>query len=305
LVRDLPLAPLALALGHRARIPVIADLAEPYPDTLRSRLAYDDLPLASRLVRNARAADFVEREVVKRIDCALVVCPEAAERLERQGLPRGRWVEVGNTPRLASFAPKGAPTPELDGLEGRFTLFFSGLLAGDRGLDVAIDALALLAAREPRRYALVIVGEGSVRAQLAAQAQRLGLSDVVRLPGFIGHDRLPDLIARADVGLLPFHACPHINATLANKLFEYMALALPVIVSDVPPMLRVLAETSCGLSFRSGDAADLARVIEALAADPEAARRHGEAGAEAVLERYHWEVDAARLTAAVEAARTC
>jgi glycosyltransferase involved in cell wall biosynthesis len=70
-------------------------------------------------------------------------------------------------------------------------------------------------------------------------------------------------------------------------------------------MLRVLAETSCGLSFRSGDAADLARVIEALAGDPEAARRHGEAGAEAVLERYHWEVDAARLTAAVEAARTC
>ena len=57
---------------------------------------------------------------------------------------------------------------------------------------------------------------------------------------------------------------PHINATLANKLFEYMALALPVIVSDVPPMLRVLAETGCGLSFRSGDAADLARTIERL-----------------------------------------
>ena len=302
LVRDLPLAPLALALGHRARIPVIADLSEPYPDSLRSLRAFDHLSFASRLVRNPRAADFVERQVVRRTDCALVVCPEAGERLERRGLPRGRWVEVGNTPRLASFAPKGVPTPEFNGFEGRFTLFFSGLLAGDRGLEVAVDALALLAAREPSRYALVIVGEGQMRAPLAAQARRLGLAESVRLPGFIGHDRLPDLIARADAGLLPFHACPHINATLANKLFEYMALALPVIVSDVPPMLRVLAETSCGLSFRSGDAADLADQIARLAGDPEAARRYGEAGAEAVRERYHWEVDAARLTAAVEAA---
>jgi glycosyltransferase involved in cell wall biosynthesis len=100
---------------------------------------------------------------------------------------------------------------------------------------------------------------------------------------------------------LPFHACPHIEATLANKLFEYMALALPVIVSDVPPMLRVLAETGCGLVFRSGDSADLARAIEKLAADGDQARRHGEAGAEAVRQRYHWEVDAARLTAALEA----
>jgi glycosyltransferase involved in cell wall biosynthesis len=301
LVRDLPLAPLAIALGRHAGIPVIADLAEPYPDSLRSRLAYERLSFVSRLVRNPAAADRVERWVVRRIDRVLVVCPEAGERLERRGLPAGRWVEVGNTPRLASFAPKGAPTPELDGLEGRFTLFFSGLLAGDRGLEVAVDALARLAARARERFALVIVGEGPMRAPLAEQARRLGVAELVRLPGWIGHDRLPDLIVRADAGLLPFHSCPHIDATLANKLFEYMALELPVIVSDVPPMVRVVGETGCGLVFRNGDAGDLARAIEILAADRDAARRFAAAGAEAVRERYHWEVDAARLVAALEA----
>jgi glycosyltransferase involved in cell wall biosynthesis len=302
LVRDLPLAPLALALGGRWRIPVIADLSEPYPDSLRSRFAYERVPFLTRLVRNPRAADFVERRVVRRLARALVVCPEAGARLERRGLPPGRWVEVGNTPRLASFAPKGAPTPELDGFEGRFTLIFSGLLAGDRGLEVALDALARLGERSSQRYALLIVGEGPIRAALAEHVRRLGLEQSVRLTGWIGHERLPDLIARANAGLLPFHSCSHINATLANKLFEYMALALPVIVSDVPPMVRVISETDCGLVFRHGDAADLARAIESLAADPVAARRLGAAGAAAVRRRYHWEVDAARLTAAVEAA---
>jgi glycosyltransferase involved in cell wall biosynthesis len=300
-VRDLPLAPLALVLGRLAGIPVIADYAEPYPESLRSRHQFEQLPWLSRMVRNPRAADAVERWLVKRIDRVLVVCPEAGERLERRGLPPGRWVEVGNTPRLASFAARGGPTPELDGLDDRFTLFFSGLLAGDRGLEVAVDALARLAAHAPQRYALVIVGEGPMRAPLAEQARRLGIADLVRLPGWVEHTRLPDMIARADAGLLPFHSCPHIDATLANKLFEYMALELPVIVSDVPPMRRVIAETGCGLVFRNGDAADLARAIETLADTGDAAHRFGKAGGEAVRRRYHWEIDAARLTAAIEA----
>jgi glycosyltransferase involved in cell wall biosynthesis len=299
LVRDLPLAPLALWLGRRAGIPVIGDLAEPYPDSIRSQRQFQDLSLIDRLLRNPAAADLVERYTVRRLERALVVCVEAGHRLEQQGLPADHWVEVGNTPRLDAFVPKGSPVPEFDGLEGRLLLLFSGLLAGDRGLEVAIDALGQLESRDPGRYAFVIVGEGPVRERLEAQAAELGLSGQVRFPGFVGHDRLPDLIHRADIGLLPFHACPHINSTVANKLFEYMALALPVVVSDVPPMVRVLEETDAGLTFRSGDAQDLARAIESLAMAPERARKYGEAGRKAVRTRYHWGVDEVRLLAAI------
>ncbi len=108
-----------------------------------------------------------------------------------------------------------------------------------------------------------------------------------------------DLIQRADLGLLPFHSCPHINSTLANKLFEYMALGLPVVVSNVPPMVRVIKETRAGITFRSGDAQDLARAIESVAKAPERAREYGDAGREAVRTRYHWGVDADRLLAAI------
>lgn len=301
LVRDLPLAPLAVWLGRRAGIPVVADLAEPYPDSLRSQNQFQDKGRLARWLRNPAAADAVERWVLRRLDCAVVVCPEAAQRLVRQGLPPGRCVEVGNTPRLEAFRPRGAPTREADALASRYVLFFSGLLAGDRGLDLAIEALAELEARRPGRFGLLIVGEGPVREPLAALARERGVGGAVHFAGFVGHDRLPDLIRRADVGLLPFHRCLHIDATLANKLFEYMALALPVVVSDAPPMVRVLRETGAGLVFRGGDAHDLARAIEQLERDPAAARRHGEAGAAAVRARYHWGVDAARLVAAVEA----
>ena len=110
------------------------------------------------------------------------------------------------------------------------------------------------------------------------------------------------MMLRADVGLLPFHWCTHINSTLANKLFEYMALRLPIVASDVPPMARVLGETGAGITFRAGDAESLANAIEAVAGDRERAARMGKAGADAVRSRYNWGVDAERLLRCIEAA---
>ena len=164
---------------------------------------------------------------------------------------------------------------------------------------MALVALARLEASEPGRFGMVIVGAGPMSDTLTRQAEALHLSDRVLFSGFVPHRRLPDWIARAQIGLLPFHACPHIDSTLANKLFEFMALALPVVASDVPPMRRILEETGAGVLFRSGDPDDLARAIREMASDPKAAREHGEAGARAVRSQYHWGVDEERLLRAI------
>ncbi len=309
LVRDLPLAPLALAAGRLTGIPIIADLAEPYPASLRSQWQFERMSAVDRVVRNPYLADLAERLVVRAVDRVLVVCPEAGRRLEGQGLPAGGWTEVGNTVALDWFSPRGEVVSDLSELEGRFLLLFSGLIAGDRGLDVALEALALLRRRQPGRFVLVVVGaerptvvhrHSSVRAELEKRAGELTLDGDVRFTGWIDHTRLPDVIRHAQIGLLPFRACEHINATLANKLFEYMTLGLPVVASDVPPIVRVLDETGAGITFRSGDAHDLADKIEWLAADPEAQARYAAAGRKATSETYNWETDGRRLLHAVE-----
>lgn len=48
------------------------------------------------------------------------------------------------------------------------------------------------------------------------------------------------------------------HTTLATKLFDYMALGLPVLASDVRPMRRVPEETGAAVAFRPGDLSDLA-----------------------------------------------
>lgn len=295
LARDLPMAPLAVWIASRHGVPVVADLAEPYPDSLRSIYQFNAPSLADRLVRSPAAADAVERSVVRRIDRAIVVCPEAGERLERVGLPPGRWTLVRNTPLTTRFERSGEQPPELSGLDDRFVLLFSGILAGDRGLDTAIDAVERLESRHPGRFSLLVVGEGPVREQLERRAVGLGLEEAVRFAGWVDYARLPDIVAGSDLGLLPFHRCPHIEASLANKLFEYMSLGLPVVASDVAPHRRVIDDAGNGVLFEPGDADALAAGIEALAEDRDELRTLAASGLAAAQDRYCWERDGDRL----------
>ena len=295
LVRDLPMAPLGLLAGQLRGVPVVADLAEPYPDSLRSIYQFNEPSMTDRFVRNPRVADAVERFVVKRLDHALVVCPEAQDRLENVGLPEGRCTVVRNTPDPGSLVLKGEEPEALKGLEERFVVLFSGLLAGDRGLDVAIDAIHVLETQSPNRFALVIVGHGPVASRLKDQVRDKDLGTVVRFVGQVPYEDLADIIVGCDLGVLPFHHCPHIEASLANKLFEYMSLGLPVVASDVAPHRRVIEHAGNGLLTRPGSSSELAKAIRVCEQEPVRLSAFAEAGRQAAASGYSWSEDAARL----------
>ncbi len=300
-VRDLPLAPLGVWLGRRTGLPVVVDMAEPYPLALRSNWQFDDLGGLDHLVRNPRLADLVERWVLRSQPRVLVVSEESGERLERLGLRADRWTLVGNTPELDRLAPPSdAPPPWLETLPGRVILLFTGILVGDRGVDVAIDGLAQLIRERGPVAGLVVAGDGPARAHYEARARAAGIEDAVQFLGWTPHDELAPLWRAADVGILPFHDCAHIQTTLANKLFDYMATGLPVLASDVVPMRRVLAETGAGRVFAPGDPAEFARVLGELLEDPAARRTMGESGKKAADQTYSWARDAERLVEAVE-----
>ena len=301
LARDLPLAPVGLSVARRTGARPVLDFAEPYPEALRSNWQFDALGGTDHLLKSPRLADALERWVLRRQPRVLVVCPEAGARLERRGLAPGRWTVVHNTPDLAWWPSTGGASP-VGSDQGTLQLLFTGILVGDRGVEVAIEALARLVETAPTLppVELHVVGEGPARPRYQQAVRRLGLTGRVHFHGWVAHHKLPELWSRADLGLLPFHRCSHIDATLANKLFDYMAAGLPVLASDAPPMVRILHETGAGSVFRGGDPRDLAAVARGLLADRQRRWRMGEAGRRAVRERYSWAHDAERLLAAIE-----
>ncbi len=303
LVRDLPLALTALAVGRRLGIPVVYDMAEVYPEFLRDRVEFNRASWSDRIVKNARAAAAVERSVLRRADTVIVVSDESRERCLGLGVARDRVVQVGNTPDDldAIRAARRDPARDRAGF-AEFVLLFVGILMWDRGVADVIRALPAIHSAFPKTR-LVVAGDGDERRDIERLIAERGLGASVDLLGWREHASLPELYAAADVGLLPFLAGRHVKITLANKLFDYMAAGLPIVASDLPPMRRVLSETNAGVLFKAGDSSALASAVIGLLRDQAARHRLADNGRRAAAEKYNWREDEKRLLEIFEPAR--
>lgn len=300
LVRDLPLAPTALMVGRMIGVPVHYDMAEVYPLGMLSILPHE-LTLAIRVVRATRAAFAVERVVLRGATTTFVVSEESRLRCIGLGVPAERVVLVGNTPANAEALRAPSPTPPEDvrDLAGRPVAIFVGNLFADRGLDLAIDAMATVVKELPTA-ALVIVGEGRDRARLEAQVARLNLRPQVRFLGWKHHSQQPAYLHHAQVGVLPYPSTPHTCTTLPNKIFDYIAAGLPVVATDIPPMRRIVTESDSGILTPAGDPVAFAGGLLRLFRDEGMRKRLGRNGVAAIAGPYSWKEDEQRFIARIE-----
>jgi glycosyltransferase involved in cell wall biosynthesis len=146
------------------------------------------------------------------------------------------------------------------------------------------------------------IGGGPELEPLRARVAAVGLPPGrFVLTGPQPHDRVPLLLALADIGVAPF--VPSVYAPLRTfgfywsplKVFEYMALGLPVVTLDIPPLNTIIRAGEEGLLYREGDLATLTVHIAALAANPAARARMGRSARARVVAHYSWDAHCAQL----------
>ncbi len=300
LCRDLPLAPLALAVGRSLGRPVVIDVAEHYPGLLADLYNAQDFRPVNLLVRSPLLAAAVERETLPRAAGVLVVVDEMATRLAGIGVAPERITLVSNTPTAERVALMGRieRRPRVPGAPLR--LVYLGKVERSRGLSVVLDAMALLpASAAPVR--LDVYGDGSGLAHDIARARALGLGERVTFHGHQPYETVLAALPQFDAGVIPHHATDHWNFTIQNKMFDYMSAGLPVIVSSMPPAARIVRETGAGLVFHDRSPSSLADLLHRFPDGP-TCRALGDAGRRAVLARFNWDQDGARLVSALERA---
>jgi glycosyltransferase involved in cell wall biosynthesis len=100
-------------------------------------------------------------------------------------------------------------------------------------------------------------------------AESLGVADRLHILPPVPADQVPGYLAEADVAVSPILKGPaNHEAGLPNKLFEMLHAGLPIVTSDLRAMSAFVREHEIGVVFRSGDAADLARAVKEVLADP-------------------------------------
>jgi glycosyltransferase involved in cell wall biosynthesis len=294
-VHDLPLVGEGLRAARAAGIPLVADLHENYPAAVRLYAWANRWP--GRWLVDPRRWDAYEKRVLPQADRIIVVIEEARARLADLGigLDPARIAVVENTVQVEEFEGFPRDGALTERLARSFTVTYLGTFDRHRGLEAAIDALALVRQALPDAR-LVLVGAGAIEGELRRRVDALGVADRVDFEGWQPFSRFPSYVRGSSVCLIPHRKSPHTDATIPHKLFHYMLLERPVLATDCAPIARIVRETNAGLIFPSGDAAALARALLELR-DADRRRAMGEAGRRAVLARYRWDITAERLIA--------
>jgi glycosyltransferase involved in cell wall biosynthesis len=290
-VHDLPFIGPTLRVAKQFGLPVVADLHENYPAWVRIRRTEAGLNLIERLAFNPERFERYERHVVPRCDFVITVVEEAAQRIEKLGVPPDKIFVVGNTEDITAVRNYRTQTIHLP--DSDLVLLYVGSFGAHRGLDTCIRGMPEIL-REIPTARLVIVGDGPSRPTLEQMSRRLGVQPFVLFEGRQPFAKVYAYIAASDVCLVPHVANPHTNATMPHKLFQYMYMKRPVIVSTAIPLARVVRETGCGLVFESENPSDFAGCALQLR-DPTLRRNLGQNGHQAVIQQYNWQRDAQRL----------
>jgi glycosyltransferase involved in cell wall biosynthesis len=274
-----------------AGIPVILDLHEAMPEFFRSRFARHDSRLALGLL------ELQERASIAAADAVLTVNHALRDRLLALGTAPEKVSVILNAPDLALFDPATHPDRPFMA-DGILRLVYAGALTPTYEVDVAIDALAVLAGTRPDLSAVLeVYGRGDAEAKLRARSAELGVGERVRFHGRIPLEDVPAAIAQADVGLAPTRQTRFTDFSLSTKLFEYAAMGKPAIASALPTVARYFGPDTVA-TYRPGDAADLARGVADLVDDPEA-RAARVAATAARARELGWDGEARRYCALV------
>jgi glycosyltransferase involved in cell wall biosynthesis len=165
-----------------------------------------------------------------------------------------------------------------------FILLHAGAVALAHGLMVLLEAAEHLRSYPDIR--LIILGEGTAKAALVAEAERRHLTNVV-FWGAQPHDRLPVFIAAADACLASVLKAPLFEGTVPVKAYEAMACARPLALAVDGEARQLIAEQAgAALYVEPGSASALAHTILQLRDQPELARSLGQRGREFVKAHF-------------------
>lgn len=155
--------------------------------------------------------------------------------------------------------------------DGKTVMLFPGSMQWHQGLDIAIRAFARVT-RELPHAEFHIYGDGNMKPELIALTAELGLNDRVRFFDSVGVKDVAQLMANADLGVVPKRADSFGNEAYSTKIMEFMSVHVPVVISRTK-IDQYYFDDSVVRFFESGNVQELAAAIKEVLSQPELRRK--------------------------------
>lgn len=253
---------------------------------------YSDMGDGQLSIESAAAAQ-IEGELLPQCSLVLASSDALAEELARK---------YDISPPLGSYnVPKIVPELPERRKDGGLNLYWRNSVVdfGQRGLDDAFQALVEL----PDDVRLFLQGRPPGHDGIAQRAGELGIADRVTLLPPYRSDQAVQQAAAFDIGLCLERTGPRNHElTVSNKMFDYHMAGLAVVTSDMPSLASVIERSGGGETYRAGDPADLARVLQTFYDAPDKLRHMQQKARDFALDKANMDVELPRLANAFAAA---
>jgi glycosyltransferase involved in cell wall biosynthesis len=272
----------AVRLGRPAVLEVNAPIVD-YPGSPKHRL---DRALLVEPMRRWR--DRIARHVQLFVTTTAEILPS--------WIDRDRVLEIEWGADVEHFRPHSDGERQFATDPNRVQCVFAGAFRSWHGVVQLSATLARLHQAGDHRFGAIFIGDGPERA--AAERVVRGVPGVT-FTGALPHSELPAALASADIGVAPFEPQRHAPLRLGFywsplKIYEYMAVGLPVVAPALPRLRRLVEHGREGLLYDPAEPCGLDHAIVSLA-DAALRRRMGEAARARVVRDFSWAAHCAAL----------
>jgi len=256
----------ALKAGRKSGLPVVYEIRAFWEDAAVDHGTCKEDDLRYRLTRK------METHVVKNANAVTTICEGLRGDLINRGFDASKFTVIANAVNIEQFdviTPQDKTNnsdlaDELN-LADCDVLGFLGSFYAYEGLDLAIAAMPVVLAKNPKAR-LLLVGGGPQEQNLKQQVTLLGLEGKVIFTGRVPHSEVGKYYSLVDLLVYPRKPMRLTNLVTPLKPLEAMAQGKPVIASDVGGHKELISDNETGFLFKAGDSEELAeRLIELLA----------------------------------------
>lgn len=241
------------------RIPVVYDIQDMWPDTLR----------ATGMMNNEKVLSVIEkvcRWVYRRVDHLVVLSPGFKRLLIERGVPAQKLEVIYNWCEEDGLnAPAGACPPDFPDAS-RFRIVFAGNMGKAQALGAVLEAASIVAVSRPD-ICFVLVGSGVALDGLKREVAKRRLTNVLFIPR-VPMSEVGAILAGADALLVHLKDDPLFAITIPSKTQAYLAIGRPVLMAVPGDAAALVQSAGCGVSAEPENPQSIAAAAIRLAETP-------------------------------------
>ena len=253
------------------KVPFVFELRDLWPESI----------VAVGAMKRNFIIRFCEKVVLflyKRSALIISLTDSFKEYLIKRGIDAKKIAVIKNAVELDNFKREKISVEKCKkdfGVEGKMVLSYIGTLGMAHALDKVLDCAKALETMEDVQF--LIVGSGAEKDKLEEKKRKENIHNVTFV-GQVNKEVVKEYYAISDIGLVTLKKNERFSGVIPSKIFEYMAMEVPIIISVDGEARQIVEESGGGIFVEPENVEQMAEMVKNLIQKPETMAEMGKNG---------------------------